>query len=226
MLDAIVLHSFDGRKKKLKTFLDYPLYVQGLTKGSLKKQVSSSIPTPPVKTTQSVASAGQKNTEIVRPASPKVASTAVKGRRKSIIRIKPQTKEEVKKEQIYHGDQPFSSEQITQLWKKYSDAKKKTLGGFSSSILSNTEPKLLPDNKTIHLVFRNETNELEFGKLSLELLEFLKSNLKNNHISFSTEISVEKAKKLLYTNRDKFNHFTEKHPKLLEWEEKLGLELK
>ena len=62
--------------------------------------------------------------------------------------------------------------------------------------------------------------------LSLELLEFLKASLKNNHITFSTEVSKEKAKKLLYTNRDKFNHFTEKHPKLLEWEQKLGLELK
>lgn len=112
------------------------------------------------------------------------------------------------------------------LWNAYSDEKKKTLGGFSSSILSNTEPKLLADNKTIHLVFRNETNELEFAKLSLELLEYLKSNLRNNHICFTTEVSVEKAKKLLYTNRDKFNHFTKKHPKLLDWEQKLGLELK
>ena len=103
---------------------------------------------------------------------------------------------------------------------------KPSLGGFSASVLANCEPKLLDDSKTVHLVFRNETNEIEFGKLSSSLLEHLKSNLRNNHIEFSTEVSKEKAKKILYTNQDKFTHFAESFPKLLEWETKLGLELK
>ena len=103
---------------------------------------------------------------------------------------------------------------------------KQSLGGFSSSILANCDPILKEDGKTVHLIFRNETNELEFNKLSLDVLEFLKSSLRNNHVTFSTEVSKEKAKKILYTNRDKFVHFSKDYPKLLEWEQKLGLELK
>jgi DNA polymerase-3 subunit gamma/tau len=90
----------------------------------------------------------------------------------------------------------------------------------------NCEPQLQPDGKTIHVIFRNETNELEFGKMSLDLLEHLKSSLKNNDLEFTTEVSIEKAKKVLYTNRDKFDHYAEKQPKLLDWATRLGLELK
>ena len=148
------------------------------------------------------------------------------GRRKSIIRIKPQKVEEVVKEEVFHGDEPVNQKDVTKFWKEYTNLMKPSLGGFSTSILANCEPKLLEDNKTIHLIFRNETNELEFNKLSGGVLGFLKKNTKNSHITFSTEISKTKAKKILYTNRDKFDHFAKTHPKLKEWEQKLGLELK
>ena len=60
----------------------------------------------------------------------------------------------------------------------------------------------------------------------MTIKNFLKKNMKNSHICFTTEISKTKAKKILYTNRDKFDHFAKTHPKLKEWEQKLGLELK
>lgn len=148
------------------------------------------------------------------------------GRRKSIIRIKPQKVEEEVQEEIHHGDEKVIQEDITKYWKEYTNKMKPVLGGFSSSILANCEPKLLDDSKTIHLIFRNETNELEFNKLSGGVLGYLKKNVRNNFITFSTEISKTKAKKVLYTNRDKFDHFAKTHPKLKEWEQKLGLELK
>jgi hypothetical protein len=62
--------------------------------------------------------------------------------------------------------------------------------------------------------------------MSSNLLDYLKTHLKNNHIAFSTQVSIEKAKKLLYTNKDKFIHLSKTHPKLVDWEQKLGLELK
>jgi len=84
---------------------------------------------------------------------------------------------------------------------------------------------LLEDQTTVHLVFRNETNRKGFLRLSEDLLTHLKSELQNNNILFSMEVNKSKAKKVLYSNRDKFDHFSEKYPKLKDWENKLGLEL-
>ncbi len=238
MSHATFIHFCNGRKKKLKTFLDYPLFVQGLTKGSLKRaSPSSKITSTPSKAISSPKSLPEnktipKNTPVAITPTNKVPTMVYNPqegkvtRRKSIIRIKKQEVTEKEHVNIYHGDETVVIEKITILWKQYYSEMKSKLGGFSSSIIGNCEPILLEDKKTIHLIFRNETNEMEFNKMSLKILEFLKSNLKNNHLSFTTEVSMEKAKKILYTNRDKFDHFVEQHPKLLEWEQKLGLELK
>ncbi len=149
-----------------------------------------------------------------------------KTRRKSIIRIKPSEKSEKIAEVIDHGNQGFSENQLQSYWEQYAKKVKASSGGFSASILANSQPILRDDKKTIHVIFRNQTNELEFGKLSLGLLEFLKLNLKNSHITFTTEVNETKAKKVLYTNRDKFNHFSKTYPKLNDWAQKLGIELK
>jgi DNA polymerase-3 subunit gamma/tau len=230
LLNATILHLYWRRKKKLKTFLDYPLFVRGLTKhATIKTKVSpnsvTSTKVPNQPSQKPSASAPVKPI----PSSPtvtKATNTILKSRRKSIIRIKPQGAKEESKVVVNHGNEIFSTDALNKLWTEYSSKMKETAGGFSASILANCEPALLDDNKTIHLIFRNETNELEFNRLSLNLLEFLKSNLKNNHICFTTEVNKEKSKKVLYTSKDKFEHFSELEPKLLDWATRLGLELK
>lgn len=143
-----------------------------------------------------------------------------------MIRIKPQEAESKEKVIKHYGDEPFSAEDLISKWKTYSTRMKETVGGFSASVLSGCEPQLLEDKKTVHIVFRNETNEIEFIRLSLDLIDFLKSELRNNHINFTTEVNKQKAKKVLYTNKDKFDHFSEKYPELVDWADKLKLELK
>ncbi len=235
MLDATILHLYWRRKKKLKTFLDYPLFVKGLTKNASIKTTVSSTSTPSNQNPQepeprpvAPKPLAAKPVNPIPPSPSVIAATKsiIKSRRKSIIRIKPQATKEDNKAVINHGNEAFSKEEVTKLWGEYSTKMKETSGGFSASILTNCEPAILEDNKTIHVVFRNETNELEFTKLSLNLLEYLKSNLKNNHICFTTEVNKEKSKKVLYTSRDKFDHFSELEPKLLDWAARLGLELK
>ena len=228
MPNAIILHLHGRRKKKLKTFLDYPLFVRGLTKSSRIKTEVSSTSIPNINTIQKQEKKSETPTPII-PTTPTVTSATnsiIKSRRKSIIRIKPQVAKEESKVAVNHGDNQFSEDQLNKLWIEYSTKMKETSGGFSASILANCEPALLKDNKTIHVIFRNETNELEFNRLSLNLLEYLKSNLKNNHICFTTEVNKEKSKKVLYTSKDKFDHFSELEPKLLDWATRLSLELK
>ena len=117
----------------------------------------------------------------------------------------------------------FSQQELEPIWKTYAETTKQTSGGFSGSVLANCLPTLKEDNKTIHLIFRTDTNEKEFNRMADDLLIHLKSTLKNNFIQFKTEVNKEKAKKVLYSNREKFDHFTEQYPKLKDWETKLGL---
>ena len=127
--------------------------------------------------------------------------------------------------ETHYGNASFTQDQLAGLWKKYAERTKQDSGGFSGSVLANCEPTLLEDHKTVHLIFRTETNQTEFSRMEEEILIYLKSNLKNNFIEFDTEVNREKAKKVLYSNRDIFIHFTEQFPKLKDWETKLGLDL-
>lgn len=216
------------KKKKLKTFRDYPIFVAQLTNKSASTTAAVG--------NTNTSSTPQKPTSDIPPstpppsvsqAPPKVyANQTTARRRKSMIRIKPQESEEKEKVAKYYGDEPFTLDHLKAKWNIYTDRVKEISGGFSASVLSGCEPQILEDQKTIHLVFRNETNELEFTRLSLDLIEFLKEELKNNHINFQTEVNKQKAKKVLYTNKDKFDHFTEKYPQLNDWADKLKLELK
>ena len=154
------------------------------------------------------------------------ATKTITRKRKGTIRIKPEVEKGKANKVLDYGNEPIQQGMLSEKWEEYATKIKQTSGGFSSSILVNCEPKLKEDNKTVHIIFRNETNELEFSKMSLNLLEYLKSKLKNSHIEFTTEVNQVKAKKVLYTNRDKFDHLAKAEPKLLDWAAKLGLELK
>lgn len=154
------------------------------------------------------------------------ATKTITRKRKGAIRIKPEVEKDKSNTVVDYGNEPINPDVLSEKWVEYATKIKQTSGGFSSSILVNCEPKLNEDNKTVHIIFRNETNELEFSKMSASLLEHLKSSLKNNNIEFTTEVNEVKAKKVLYTNRDKFDHLAKTEPKLLDWATKLGLELK
>lgn len=168
----------------------------------------------------------QANRIIQESTSPNVnPKTTIKSRRKSIIRIKPAEKKNSTQEIIDYGSETFSQEHLTKYWDIYAAKTKQLTGGFSGSVLTNCNPKLNPDQKTIHVIFRTDTNQTEFLRLSDDLLIYLKSELKNNNIVFDTEVNKEKAKKILYSNRDKFDHYSEQFPNLKDWENKLGLEL-
>lgn len=200
--------------------------MKGLTIGAEK---SISRITPEKRTPPASAPPKPSISKQMPPTPPKKVLTATKTiirKRKGAIRIKPEAQKDKSNTVVNYGNEPIQPNILTEKWEAYASKIKQTSGGFSSSILVNCEPQLKEDNKTIHIIFRNETNELEFTKMSSDLLNYLKSNLNNNNIEFTTEVNQVKAKKVLYTNRDKFDHLTKTEPKLLEWATKLGLELK
>lgn len=71
----------------------------------------------------------------------------------------------------------------------------------------------------------NHFQETLLDEIRLELLTFLRDRLGNDSIQLGGEIkAVADDKKMLYTNKEKFDHLIEKNPLVKELKDKLGLD--
>ena len=62
------------------------------------------------------------------------------------------------------------------------------------------------------------------NNIKVDLTTFLRERLKNNSIQVSGGLAVTDDKKVIYTNREKFEYLAEKNPMLKELKERLGLD--
>lgn len=236
-------------KKKIKTSLDFPLLTQEGEQSppSIKhSDISSrSNQQPPTSSAQQPSPKSPNHTESsVNSSSPpptpsdtnrihtpkqnfSKATVTPSKRTGSMVRIKSQATTTNDLPIADFGNNPFTYELFINVWNEYILMKKNKIGNYSFSVLSNCTPKYVDHQTTIHVIFSNASSELEFTKvLSTDTLTYLKKHLKNNHITFSTEINKAEAKTVLYTNAQKFTYFADTHPELLLWKRQLALELK
>ncbi len=81
----------------------------------------------------------------------------------------------------------------------------------------------LRDNQVIvHL--HNSFQETLIHTIKSDALTFLREKLTNNTIQLIGELRVTDEKKVIYTNREKFEHLAEKNPNLKILKERLGLD--
>lgn len=75
----------------------------------------------------------------------------------------------------------------------------------------------------VHL--HNHFQETLIDTIKVDILSFLREKLNNNTIQLIGEIkAVADEKKMIYTNREKFEHLAEKNPALKELKERFGLD--
>lgn len=74
----------------------------------------------------------------------------------------------------------------------------------------------------VHLSSQLEGSFLD--KFETELITYLRSELKNDHISLKREIAVLAEVNKLYTSKDIFEHMVEKNPALQDLKDRLGLD--
>ncbi|HET9054934.1 MAG TPA: hypothetical protein VFM90_12205, partial [Cyclobacteriaceae bacterium] len=77
------------------------------------------------------------------------------------------------------------------------------------------------DNKVI-IQLHNHFQETLLDEIRLDLLTFLRERLSNDSIQLSGEIktAADTGKKMLYTNKEKFDHLMEKNPLVKELKDK------
>jgi DNA polymerase-3 subunit gamma/tau len=90
--------------------------------------------------------------------------------------------------------------------------------------MTSYPPRLLP-GYLIELDIENKLQEDLLHTEKVELLNFLRTELKNFSIDLQTKLLEQIQKKRLYTSSEKYQHMLEKNPNLEEFRKRFNLDL-
>jgi DNA polymerase-3 subunit gamma/tau len=118
----------------------------------------------------------------------------------------------------------FDVNSLLNSWKKFQELTIKKGRKNLASILSISQPQIFAENKLTYTL-TNNTNKLELEKSKLELVEFLKKDLKNDSISLEINVNKLKEKKFVFTPGEKYEKLKKINPniEILRKEFKLNL---
>ena len=118
----------------------------------------------------------------------------------------------------------FDVNSLLNSWKKFQELTIKKGRKNLASILSISQPQIFAENKLTYTL-TNNTNKLELEKSKLELVEFLKKDLKNDSISLEINVNKLKEKKFVFTTGEKYEKLKKINPniEILRKEFKLNL---
>ena len=118
----------------------------------------------------------------------------------------------------------FDVNSLLNSWKKFQELTIKNGRKNLASILSISQPQIFEENKLTYTL-TNNTNKLELEKSKLELVEFLKKDLKNDSISLEINVNKLKEKKFVFTPGEKYEKLKKINPniEILRKEFKLNL---
>lgn len=87
-----------------------------------------------------------------------------------------------------------------------------------------SQPFTLQDGKLIVVTLLSPVHETMLDNIKIELGSFLREKLRNSSIQIAGVLTQSDDKKVIYTNRDKFDFLAEKNPILKELKDRLGLD--
>ncbi|MHA8073631.1 DNA polymerase III subunit gamma/tau [Aquirufa sp. HETE-40SA] len=120
--------------------------------------------------------------------------------------------------------EPFTFEELNFVWTQIAQGFK--TGNFINKfVMMNREISLI--DSVIHLKVESEVQVQQFNEsLKLELVSQLRTKLKNDSIDLVLDL-IEgdiSDKKLIYTQSDKYDFLSQKHPILVEMKQRMGLD--
>ena len=113
-------------------------------------------------------------------------------------------------------------EQLKAEWNTFTEKLKKE--GRDSDYSTLNQQVEFNDDLSIKLTLANSVQIHIIEGFQLELLTFLRTNLNNGKIQLNIEIEKMEDKKMIYTNKEKFDYLAEKHPNLKELKQRLDLD--
>lgn len=118
----------------------------------------------------------------------------------------------------------FDNDQLDKSWIKFQKKINKKGQKNLASILSINKPEIIKGN-LISYTLTNNTNKLELEKNKVDLLNFLKKDLKNDKILLEIRVNKLKEKSFVYTPSEKYDKLKKLNPniEILRKEFKLNL---
>jgi DNA polymerase-3 subunit gamma/tau len=118
----------------------------------------------------------------------------------------------------------FSSDSMLKFWNSYAEKIKKE-GKINIFTIMTANPPVLLDNFLIELLIENKIQEDLLSSEKVDLLNYLRVEMKNFSIDLQTRHMEQTQKKRLYTSSDKYQHMLEKNPNLEEFKRRFNLDL-
>jgi DNA polymerase III subunit gamma/tau len=118
----------------------------------------------------------------------------------------------------------FSSDSMLKFWNAYAEKIKKE-GKINIFTIMTANPPVLLDNFLIELLIENKIQEDLLNSEKVDLLNYLRVEMKNFSIDLQTRHMEQTQKKRLYTSSDKYQHMLEKNPSLEEFKRRFNLDL-
>lgn len=115
--------------------------------------------------------------------------------------------------------QPLTDEQLRGAWADYAQLKKNQLAEFH--LLSRTVDV---QGSTVTVALANSVEEPLLQTILPDLLTYLRNRLSNPGIKVESVMKEAEAKKIAYTNKEKFDLLAQKNPILKELKDRLGLD--
>lgn len=116
-------------------------------------------------------------------------------------------------------DLAFTDEALQKAWDAFAEQRKMYLAEYQLL----TQPYDRRDNEVI-LHLHNPIQETILNTIKSDLIAFLRKSLQNKSITLTGETREIESRKILYTNREKFDFLVEKYPGLKELRDRLGLD--
>ena len=120
-------------------------------------------------------------------------------------------------------EEAFTEEALQEVWKRFGE--ERINAGDTDRLILNREIRKGEENAVvIHLASQLEVSFLE--KLEVDLIQYLRSSLNNDHIVLRREIikDEEDNAKKLYTSKDIYEHMVRENPHLQDLKDRLGLD--
>ena len=115
--------------------------------------------------------------------------------------------------------EPFTENQLREVWNAFAEQRKK----FQAEYQMLSQPYKL-EGSIITVELLSPVHETMLDNIKIEITAFLREQLRNNTIQVTGEIQSNEEKKIIYTNREKFDYLVEKNPMLRELKDRLGLD--
>lgn len=113
----------------------------------------------------------------------------------------------------------FTESRLRQVWDTFVEQRKK----FQAEYQLLSQPYELHNN-VIVVELLSPIHETMLNNIKGELTGFLREQLKNNSIQVTGQLKSGEEKKVIYTNREKFDFLADKNPMLRELKDRLGLD--